>query len=77
MKKNNWISALSIFGVLVAMVVPALPAQAQQEGAAGAFLEEIVTTARKRSTAEAVQDVPVAVSAFGADQQSGQLAVGQ
>lgn len=39
-----------------------------QEGSAGAFLEEIVTTARKRSSAEAVQDVPVAVSAFGAAQ---------
>ena len=39
-----------------------------QEGAAGAFLEEIVTTARKRSAAERVQDVPIAVSAFGADQ---------
>ncbi|MBT8082349.1 MAG: TonB-dependent receptor [Gammaproteobacteria bacterium] len=39
-----------------------------QEGAAGVFLEEIVTTARKRSTAETVQDVPVAVSAFGAQQ---------
>jgi iron complex outermembrane receptor protein len=39
-----------------------------QEGSAGALLEEIVTTARKRSSAEAVQDVPVAVSAFGATQ---------
>ena len=39
-----------------------------QSGSAGAFLEEIVTTARKRSAAERVQDVPVAVSAFGADQ---------
>lgn len=39
-----------------------------QEGAAGALLEEIVTTARKRSAAEAVQDVPVAVSAFGSVQ---------
>ncbi len=39
-----------------------------QEGSAGALLEEIVTTARKRSSAEAVQDVPVAVSAFGAAQ---------
>ena len=39
-----------------------------QEGAAGALLEEIVTTARKRSAAERVQEVPVAISAFGADQ---------
>ena len=39
-----------------------------QEGAAGAFLEEIVTVARKKSAAESVQDVPVAVNAFGAEQ---------
>ena len=39
-----------------------------QDGAAGALLEEIVTTARKRSEAEAVQDVPIAVTAFGAAQ---------
>ena len=39
-----------------------------QEGSAGALLEEIVTTARKRSEAEIAQDVPIAVTAFGADQ---------
>ncbi len=39
-----------------------------QDGVAGALLEEIVTTARKRSAAEAVQDVPVAISAFGSAQ---------
>jgi iron complex outermembrane receptor protein len=55
--------------VPVAFVALAAPGTASaQEGSAGAFLDEIVTTARKRSTAEAVQDVPVAVSAFGADQ---------
>ncbi len=39
-----------------------------QEGSAGALLEEIVTVARKKSDAEAVQDVPLAVTAFGAEQ---------
>ena len=39
-----------------------------QEGSAGALLEEIVTTARKKSSGEAVQDVPVAITAFGAAQ---------
>lgn len=39
-----------------------------QEGSASALLEEIVTVARKRSEAEAVQDVPVAVTVFGAEQ---------
>ena len=52
-----------------AIVVFSLPGTAlAQDGAAGALLDEIVTTARKRSEAEAVQDVPVAVTAFGAAQ---------
>ena len=47
----------------------ALPGAAlAQEGSAGALLDEIVTTARKKSDAEAVQDVPIAISAFGAAQ---------
>ena len=55
--------------VSVAFVTLTAPGTASaQEGSAGAFLDEIVTTARKRSTAEAVQEVPVAVSAFGAQQ---------
>ena len=52
-----------------AFVAFALPSSSfAQEGSAGALLEEIVTVARKRSEAEAVQDVPIAVSAFGAEQ---------
>ena len=39
-----------------------------QQGSAGALLEEIVTTVRKRSNAEIAQDVPIAVTAFGAAQ---------
>ena len=39
-----------------------------QEGVSGALLDEIVTIARKKSTAESVQEVPVAVTAFGAEQ---------
>ena len=70
----NRIGALCAWGFAlsaapVAVISLALPGTAfAQEGSARAFLEEIVTTARKRSTAEAVQDVPVAVSAFGAQQ---------
>lgn len=53
----------------MAVVVFSLPNTAEaQAGAAGALLEEIVTTARKRSEAEAVQDVPIAVTAYGAVQ---------
>jgi len=50
----------------LAFTLPA-PAVAQQ-GSAGALLEEIVTTARKRTAAEAVQDVPIAVTGFGSAQ---------
>jgi iron complex outermembrane receptor protein len=55
--------------VSATIVVFSLPGiAAAQDGAAGALLEEIVTTARKRSEAEAIQDVPIAVTAFGAAQ---------
>jgi iron complex outermembrane receptor protein len=56
--------------VAVALVAFSLPsdAAAQQRGSASAMLEEIVTVARKRSEAEAVQEVPAAITAFGAEQ---------
>ena len=55
--------------VSLTVVAFSLPISAlAQEGSASALLEEIVTVARKRSKAEAVQDVPVAVTAFGAEQ---------
>ena len=59
-------SGAAISAAFVAFSLP-LPAAAQ-EGTASALLEEIVTVARKRGEAEAVQDVPIAVSAFGAEQ---------
>ena len=53
----------------MAFVAFSLPNSAlAQEGSAGALLEEIVTTARKRSKTEAVQEVPIAITAYGADQ---------
>lgn len=58
---------VSLGAILMATWV--LPGTAfSQEGSAGALLDEIVTTARKKGEAEAVQDVPIAVTAFGADQ---------
>lgn len=66
------LSSTSIAAAAVAVVAFSLPtgaaAQDGPSGSAGALLEEIVTTARKKSDAEAVQDVPVAVTAFGAEQ---------
>ncbi len=74
MSFNSKIKGLSAFfgasaTAAAAIVAFSLPNIAlAQEGSAGALLEEIVTTARKKSSAEAVQDVPVAVTAFGAAQ---------
>ena len=52
---------LAVFSVLVAVVIVAPRPVIAQEGA----LEEIIVTARKRE--ESVQDIPIAVSAFTAD----------
>ena len=55
--------------IATASVVFSLPSSAvAQQGSSSALLEEIVTVARKRSDAEAVQDVPIALNAFGAEQ---------
>ena len=63
-------AAVTVFGLAATVVVFSLPGEslAQSSGNAGVLLEEIVTTARKKSEAEQVQDVPVAVTAYGADQ---------
>lgn len=58
--------------VAVAMVLTASAVAQDTEtprrGAAAAMLEEVSVTARKKSQAEAVQDVPIAITAYGADQ---------
>ncbi len=60
------ILTLGLFSLFV-VLAPHSGALAQ-DGAAGTLLEEIVTTARKKSDAEVVQDVPAAINAFGATQ---------
>jgi len=45
-----------------------LPTDGHAAGAAGALMEEMMITARKKSDLEASQDVPIAVTAFGSDQ---------
>jgi len=55
--------------IVAAIVAFSQPGQAlAQDGSASALLEDIVTVALKKSDAEAVQDVPLAVTAFGAEQ---------
>lgn len=59
-------------GVLVCAALSSIstaPAQEpESDGFAGALLEEIVTIGRKKSEAELVQEVPIAVTAFSANQ---------
>ena len=59
-----------IHGAVVGSIAAsaALPVTVQAQGSASAMLEEVTVTARKRSTAEAVQDIPLAINAFGANQ---------
>lgn len=46
----------------------ALPQAASAQGAVGALRDEILVTATKKANAENVQDVPLAITAYGADQ---------
>lgn len=69
LKKDLKSATAALVAASMCCVAFVLPATAiAQQGSAGALLEEIVTTARKRTEAEAVQEVPIAVSAFGAAQ---------
>ncbi|MBN7798012.1 TonB-dependent receptor [Parahaliea mediterranea] len=58
--------AVVIGGAIAATAMGAAQAQEVRRGSSAALLEEVVVTARKR--AEESQDVPLAISAFGADQ---------
>ncbi|HNP37222.1 MAG TPA: TonB-dependent receptor [Woeseiaceae bacterium] len=62
--KSLW-PVCGLLGIVVLLQPQAATAQA---GKSGAMLEEIVTVARKRSDAEVAQDVPIALTAYGADQ---------
>jgi len=64
----RWSAGVALLGGALASAT-AVTAQAQEEarrGGSSALLEEVIVTARKR--AEESQDVPLAVSAFGAEQ---------
>lgn len=67
MKTKRHITNNIAVTALAGLFLPAPNVLAESIGSASALLEEVVVTARKRG-AEDVQDVPLAVSAFGADQ---------
>ena len=74
LKLSGCSAASALASVAAAVVAFSLPGVAvAQEGSAGILLEEIVTVARKKSTAESVQDVPVALTAYGAEQLEAQF----
>jgi iron complex outermembrane receptor protein len=58
-----------ICGAIVALTASeALRAETLESGAAGAGLDEVVVTATKKERAQNVQEVPIAVTAFGSQQ---------
>ena len=57
---NPFVVAIGIFFLVVSF-----PASAQEQGAGGLVLEEIIVTAQKRP--ETLQDVPISVSVLGAN----------
>ncbi|GAB3270884.1 TonB-dependent receptor [Parahaliea aestuarii] len=59
-------AGVALLGGAVTFGSIAVQAQEERRGGSAALLEEVVVTARKR--AEESQDVPVAISAYGADQ---------
>ena len=59
-----WASLIGL-SITTASITPALGAEGGDAAATGPSLEEVVVTAQKRE--ERLQDVPVAISAVGAD----------
>lgn len=55
-------------GLMIAGSAIAEEQKPARKGAAAMMLEEVMVVARKKNAAEAVQDVPLAISAYGADQ---------
>lgn len=62
---NRLLAKASILALGAAI---AAPSAAFAQGAAGALRDEILVTATKQANAENVQDVPLAVTAYGAEQ---------
>ncbi len=61
--KNYKLTAVAVFAGLGALCMPAVHAQEDTT----IRLEELVVTAQKRGTAENLQDVPLAITAFNSD----------
>ena len=59
-------TCLSLATVPLALSFTAIPVFAQNEGSSVLELEEIVVTARRRD--ESLQDIPIAITAFGREQ---------
>ena len=59
------VSALFTLAVVAGLL---LPLEGHADGSAGALMEEMLVTARKKGDAEAAQEVPIAITTFSADQ---------
>ena len=65
-KYQVMISIAAVFLITGALLPSAVVAQDEYEGVTSALLEEVIVTSRKRS--EPMQDVPLSISAYSADQ---------
>ena len=61
-------SSVSALFTLAALTGILLPPEGHAAGEAGVLMEEMMVTARKKGDAEAVQEVPIAITTFSADQ---------
>ena len=64
--KLSLLIAVSSFALMIGFSTPALAQEQQSDSGGSALLEEVIVTARKRE--ESAQNVPLSVTAFGADQ---------
>jgi iron complex outermembrane receptor protein len=70
---NPWLKSMLALSISAATMTSGF-VQAQS-GRSSALIEEVMVTAQKKSTAEAVQDVPIAISAYSGDKVEAMFAV--
>ena len=69
LKSQEWLMLVAKIIVLALISIISInPSISFAQGGVQAYMEEVQVVARKKSSAEAIQDVPLAVSAFSGDQ---------
>ena len=68
MTKRNWLKTTCLTALVGAIAMPAMSTSAYAQSAVDALRDEIIITATKNKNVENVQDVPLAITAYGSDQ---------